>query len=60
MRLEVLNTILPPSAAECDDSSLVHPFQTPALSRAGLSVVSNENAGISGMPCAIVCAGNVS
>jgi hypothetical protein len=37
MPLDVLNTILPPSAAECEDSSLVHPFQPPASSRARLS-----------------------
>ena len=37
MPLDVLNTILPPSAAECEDSSLVHPFQPPASSRALLS-----------------------
>jgi hypothetical protein len=37
MPLDVLNTILPPSAAECEDSSLVHAFQPPASSRARLS-----------------------
>jgi hypothetical protein len=37
MPLDVLNIIRPASAAECEESSLLHPFQPPASSRARLS-----------------------